>query len=83
MSLFEVDRSACAEAVMRGGRMVPCGAPAECRSPADSERPWAYCPAHARFVVLVLEVLAEEEPRSGEVWRRIRAEEMRAALEVV
>jgi hypothetical protein len=76
-----VDRSACAEAVIRDGRVVPCGAPADCHSPPGSERPWAHCSRHARFVVLVLESMAEAEALRGEVWRRIRAEEMRVALE--
>jgi hypothetical protein len=83
MILFGVDRSTCAEAVMRGRGMVPCGLPATCHSPPGRERPWAYCLAHARFQVLVLESMADDEARNGEVWRRIRAEEMRAALEVV
>jgi len=83
MNLFGVDRSTCAEAVMRDGRMVPCGLAAACSAPTDSERPWCYCVGHASFVVLVLESMADEEARNGEVWRRIRAEEMRAALEVV
>lgn len=65
--MFGVDRSTCAEAVLRDGRMMPCGTTADCRSPPKSERPWAYCLQHARFVVLVLESMADEEAINGEV----------------
>jgi len=82
MSLFGVDRSTCAESVLRDGKVMPCDEEAICRAPEWSERPWAYCAPHARFQVLVLESMADEEAQRGEVWRRIRAEEMRVALEV-
>jgi len=83
MTLFGVERSTCAEPVVRKGQVVPCGDVAACQSPAGSERPWGYCVRHARLEVLVLEGMADEEAQRGEVWRRIRAEELRAALEVV
>jgi hypothetical protein len=78
--LFGVDRRTCAEAVMRNGRMEPCGL-STIRSPPESERPWGYCVPHARRAVLVLDSLASHDAVCGEVWRRIRAEEIRVALE--